>query len=168
MRQLKSKSFDNPIRYEDVPENHPTRLFYDYWKLLCGDRKFALKSDFNPAELPRLLPNIGLVKLDYSGPEFDLLLTLVGERIKELTAISGPGSYRHDFFSGSELEDRLILYKDLSINPRAELFRMKVPFPQRHFHEIIVGMFPFSSEGQLVDYIFLVVEWTKGLSPLAP
>lgn len=158
MRQLKTKSFDHPVDIGDLPEGHPTQLFHAYWRELCGDRKFALKSDFDPARVPGLLTNIAITKLDFSGPEFDIHLKLAGERIKEILSIKGKGTYRNDFFSGDALADRLYLYDHMAKKQLVKFFRMKAPFAGREFIEYIVGLLPFSSDGEQVDYFFLVIE----------
>ncbi|NOZ42772.1 MAG: PAS domain-containing protein [Alphaproteobacteria bacterium] len=158
MWQPKSKSFNNPLQIEEVAPDHPVRRFYTYWQALCGHQKFARKADFNPAEIPELLANIAITKLDYSGPEFDISLTLVGERIKDILLIKKLGTYRRDFFSGDELRDRLYLYDHMAQEQQVKIFRMKAPFSGRDFIEYIVGLFPFSSDGQRVTHFFLVIE----------
>ncbi|PCI47769.1 MAG: hypothetical protein COB49_06690 [Alphaproteobacteria bacterium] len=158
MWKPKSKSFDDPLTFEEVPTDHPAHLFYKYWRLLCGKRKFALKSDFDPAKVSALLPNIAITRLDYSAPEFDIFVTLVGERIRYLLSIEASGSYRHDYFSGDELEDRLYLYDHMAKEQLVKFFRMKAPFKGREFNKYIVGLFPFSSDGEKVDHFFLVIE----------
>jgi len=158
MWRPKSKSFQSPLSLEEVPEHHPVRRFYSYWRELCGNRAYALKGDFNPAQVKTLLPNIGIVRLNHAGAEFDLELTLVGERIMEIAAIGGKGSYRKDLFSGDELSDRLTLYAEIARNPAAHFFRMSTPFEGREYIEIIKGMFPFSRDGETVDHMFLVIE----------
>ncbi|GEM_PF-5115996 len=158
MWRPKSKSFKFPLALGEVPEDHPARQFYVYWRELCGDRQYALKADFNPARVKQILPNIGVVKLDYSAAEFDLYLTLVGERIMEIAAINGKGSYRKDLFAGDELSDRLILYAEIAQNPAARFFQMNAPFEGREYIQIVKGMFPFSADGKLVDHIFLAID----------
>ncbi|VAV90973.1 hypothetical protein MNBD_ALPHA02-662 [hydrothermal vent metagenome] len=158
MWQPKSNSFNNPLSVDSIPEKHPARRFYNYWKKLCGDGDFARKSDFNPADIVELLPNIAMTRLDYSGSAFDIILTLAGERIKDLLQIKGSGTYRKDFFTGDALDDRLHLYDHIAKKPREKFFRMRAPFKGREFNEYIVGLFPFSNDGETITHIFLVIE----------
>lgn len=165
MWKPKSESFNNPLTIEEVPEDHAVHQFYRYWRELCGDREFALKAEFNPARVIKLLPNIAITRLEYSAAEFDIRLTLAGEEIMEIMLIKGLGTYRHDFFSGKELEDRLYLYDHMAKNRQMKIYRMNPPFPGREFIEYIVGLFPFSSDGEKVDYYFLVIESISGDAP---
>ncbi len=154
----KTKSFDHPVEVKDLPEGHPVSLFHSYWQELCGKRKFALKADFNPARVPGLLANIAITRLDYAGPEFDIHLKLAGERIKEILSIKGKGTYRNDYFSGDALADRLFLYDHMARKQLVKFFRMTAPFTGREFIEYIVGLFPFSNDGEHIDHFFLVIE----------
>lgn len=158
MREFKTEAFKSPVTLGDMPENHPARLFYDYWKELCAEADFALKADFNPADIPRLLPNICILKLDDSGPELGFNLTLIGEGVKNMSGVTEMADYERYLYTGDNLADRRLIYGELVKAPQVRFYRMKVPFPGRQFIEIIKGIFPFSSDGKKIDYFYLVME----------
>lgn len=158
MRPLKTDSFENPVALEDMPENHPARLFYDYWETLCPVADFALKVNFNPADIPGILPNICILKMDDSRHPPAMELTLIGEGVKKMSGVIKMADYQHNLFSGDNLTDRQHIYSALSQKPEVRFYRMKVPFPGRQFIEIIKGIFPFSSDGKKIDFFYLVID----------
>lgn len=46
------------------------RLLFDYWDKIRGDFPMPSRADFDPVDIPRLLPFIGLTDIVLPGPRF--------------------------------------------------------------------------------------------------
>ncbi len=157
MFKLKSHSLSDPISLVEMPEEHPARLFYDYWFVLCEGKKFAKKSDFDPSKIPVLLPNIAIVQLHWARQKLDPVLKLAGERFYELGKVSS-GQRVQDIFPEKEYSIRCSLYAKIAKQPQVSFYNMQIPFESREFINVKKGIFPFSSDNKKVDHLFLVID----------
>jgi hypothetical protein len=55
---------------------------YEYWLKRCGQHGVPCRADFNPCDLPRLLPNISLINV--SNPLENSTVRLAGTRYREI------------------------------------------------------------------------------------
>ncbi|MEG6510120.1 PAS domain-containing protein [Methyloligella sp. 2.7D] len=81
------------------------RQLYDYWKRAAGERQMPARADFQPGQVPKLLPNIALIDLDpgLRDAKFRLAGTalrdvyggeVTGRRLDQVFA-GEPGEYWH-------------------------------------------------------------------------
>ncbi len=77
---LKQNSNDRSFRAQlALPEQQE---LYGYWLKRCNGLKIPARSDFNPCDLPRLLPNICLI--DVETPLANSTVRLAGTRYREI------------------------------------------------------------------------------------
>lgn len=80
------------LQWMDVPLHPLTIQLYDYWRGKAADRAMPDRTDIDPIEIPRLLPNILLV--DSLTAEGDFRVRLFGSELAYLTGEERTGTGR--------------------------------------------------------------------------
>jgi hypothetical protein len=78
------------------------RELFDYWLRSAGSRRMPARSDFDPFEVPRLLPSIGLIDVR-SGLD-QAAFRLAGTRLHDIYGQEITGKSARDVFSGAQAE----------------------------------------------------------------
>lgn len=74
-----------------VKEHGDLRDFYDYWKSKQIDNRPPRRSDIDPIEIPRLLPNVLLIDV-VGDPAYDFHYRLLGTAIVAFDGVDYRGS----------------------------------------------------------------------------
>ena len=137
-----------------------------YWETKRGGRALPLIADFNPAEIPYLLPYI--VVLDVIGHARNYVFRIVGERNRDILGVSLAGKTLEvlaEYDPGIYVASKCLMdtiCRDAT--PRAvegSLWWARRPIN----HEAV--FLPFSRNGDQVDRIIEVVAWGTWLTGTA-
>lgn len=94
-----------------VPEQ---RRLYDYWRARVTDRGLPARSDINPADFARLLPNVSLI--DVEGSRFKV--RLAGTRLRDIYDAEVTGRYLDELDWGDKAEYWMSAYRRVVQNRR--------------------------------------------------
>ncbi len=148
------------VNLQDIPERHPVVAFAKFWQQAAGGASVARWERFDPADHPRTLPWIMLLKRE-PGPEYaggpPLRYAVCGTSLSTLFGFS----YQGKLFG----ED---LPPDAVVRRRAEFDRVmagsgplfshtELPIPNKDFHLVYRGVFAFENGGDEVDRICVVL-----------
>ncbi len=79
------------ITHEDEIESAAIRALFNYWRSKCPEGGIPRRADIDPVEIPRLMPNLLIVNIEYEP--FRVKYRLVGTRIVEMTGFEFTGKY---------------------------------------------------------------------------
>lgn len=146
------------------PDTLPTVLgqLLTYWNRIKGDRLVPSRQDFDPIEIPRLLPYLILVEVVRNGIDgrfedfrFRLIGTHVDSRMRDrytgrrLSEIPGKGP-------GSELWET---YCSVKHQKRPRIISMNYIGPVKKIRETNEILLPFSSDNKHVDHIMVGLQF---------
>lgn len=75
----------------NAPEHGDLRSFHEYWKSKQTDDRPPLRSDIDPTDIPKLLPNVLLIDV-IGDPAYDFHYRLMGTAIVAFDGIDYSGS----------------------------------------------------------------------------
>lgn len=79
------------ITHEDEIESAAIRALFNYWRSKCPEGGIPRRADIDPVEIPRLMPSLLIVDIEYDP--FRVKYRLVGTRIVEMTGFEFTGKY---------------------------------------------------------------------------
>ena len=152
-------TFEN-VEIGDIPGAHPVVIFHDFWRGAAdGNGGVAPWARFDAADHPRILPWVLLLKRE-DGPapdELTLRYAVCGTGCTELFGFS----YQGKLFGESLPPDAVARRReefDRVVSGSGPLFsRAHLPIPDRQAVQVYRGVFPFSSDGNGVDRIMVVI-----------
>lgn len=134
-------------------------LGHDYWNQIRGERPMPARADFNPIDVPSLLPYIMLSDVFYDP--LRIRYRLVGTRISEIEGQDLTGKWIDEDAWPEDLE---AWYEDYRIvtQSRAPLFgRDDLVYPERSHIGYEWALLPLSNDGQTVNMILEVIVFEK-------
>ena len=163
-----SKAFDAAMSAEDHGD---LRAFYDYWKSKQIDGRPPRRSDIDPADIPKLLPNILLIDL-VGDPAYDFHYRLMGTAIVAFDGIDYSGSMLSQMVPRTDAfhiiwEHHLNAAKGL-VELRCDSLRWSRDNSRDHVDYLIL-LLPLRRNGEgvelLIGYIhYLMEDQTRGWS----
>lgn len=134
----------------------------NYWRSLCGKRRLPARKDFDPADIPRLLPKLMLA--DVSTPKAksqapQISFRLVGTEVVGRFGYELTGHHLSEIDYGARADDVADLYRRTvdSAQPQFEL----IDFQQNKGRHIRMQhlLLPLSDDGDRVNMILTVLHW---------
>jgi hypothetical protein len=127
------------------------RELFDYWQRSAGQRPMPARSDLDPFEVPRLLPNIGLI--DIGAGVDDASFRLAGTRLYEIYGREITGRRVGDVFAGDAAQywrriHARVVDKGLPLHGV-----VRGPAPGRDHIILFWLRLPLSADGRQVDRI---------------
>jgi hypothetical protein len=131
----------------------------EYWNRIRGNRRIPLRQDFDPTDIPRVLPSI--IMLEVVRPELDFRYRLMGTRWVDHFGRNDTGRLM------SDLEHQRPPSKVWSaaekVTREAMPLAPDLPYVGKLFgnREIEVLMSPLSREGDMVDFLLVTVDFNR-------
>ena len=119
------------------------RLFYEYWLDIKGDRIMPARADFDPADLPKVLPLLSLEDVTYDPVRFQV--RLVGS--KTSSARDAKGQYL-DEIPGTE--DILAMLNQMVERKQPYSYTSNIKWDERSYKTYSSLIVPFSEDGERV------------------
>jgi hypothetical protein len=125
-----------------------------YWRRLCGERRMPSRKEFDPLDIPELLPYVMLV--DVLRDPFDFRFRLLGSGHDQIVARNYKGmrfSELAHLRRGNPVWDE---YERVAVEGMP--LRSFVPYvgADPNVRRIEHCLMPLSSDGELVDMIFVI------------
>lgn len=132
---------------------HPKiREVHDYWRSIHPAVGLPGRQHFDPVDIPRLLPNIGLI--DAQGPEGDFIFRLMGTKLVDFYGADFTGK---PFVSAYQKATESQAYNDLCATLADHLPRWRrgqASFVRNREFVIIERIYlPFASDGETVNMV---------------
>jgi hypothetical protein len=127
------------------------RELFDYWQRSAGRRPMPARSDLDPLEVPRLLPNIGLI--DIRGGVGEASFRLAGTRLHEIYGQEITGKRVDDVFAGDAAEYWRRIHARVVDEGRPLHGVVRGPVPGRDHIILFWLRLPLSEDGGRVDRI---------------
>lgn len=131
---------------------HPRLIeLLEYWVKLKGDRKLPLRSDLDPAAIPRLLPNIILNEVELDPLRFRIRLE--GEQVSVARGFNAAGRYFDEPGVVVLKDDVLVAYKQMVEDGKPRYSDGAFAYHDGRGGQLYRLAVPFSLEGETVDFI---------------
>lgn len=131
---------------------HPRLVeLLDYWIKLKGDRKLPLRSDLDPAAIPKLLANIVLNEVERDPVRFRIRLE--GEQISVARGFNATGRYFDEPGVMILKDDVLDAYKQMLEDGKPRYSDGAFSYQDGRGGQLYRLAVPLSLEGETVDFI---------------
>lgn len=147
----------NPVPLDALDPKHPVAVYAHYHKAKQGMEDVLLKDNFDPIDLPRVIP--WMLILDKIGrPEHpDFLYRLAGTGCREIFGIDYTGKLLGDDLPPAAADERREEILGVMESKAPSITRTEIPLAGREFITIIRGVFAVSSSGKSVDRIHIII-----------
>lgn len=157
------------LPFEEVPEQHPVRLFHTHWLSECDSSGLFLRKSLNPARFPKLLPWVVMIiqePLTEAEPREQGILSDRDYRFRyrlcgtEYANLVGRDLTGLPVGRLQSPEDSALTYASIEICLQRNLAYVgatNMPLPDREFIKVIRAVFPMSSDGIAPDQALSVV-----------
>ncbi|HXC28886.1 MAG TPA: PAS domain-containing protein [Stellaceae bacterium] len=157
-----SESFpanDEMVVSLDAPRDQRLKALHDYWNRLRGDRKMPSRADFDPIDIPHLLPLIVLYAVQQDG---GYTVRLVGEEVVQFTGRSATGRPAGATLP-PEAAERLTSILAAVCDERAPRFRAGKArwIPEKDYRDFEACFLPLSADGERVNMILSGVSFPR-------
>ncbi len=144
----------------DAGANVSLQQTLDYWRRLCGERPMPARKDLNPADIPRLLPNLMLA--DVGGPAADAQAPQIRFRLVGTEVVRGFGheltGYRlSEIDYGAQGHQVVELYRQVVDTAKPQFARIEFRQGRDRVIEMQQLLLPLSDDGSEVNMILAVV-----------
>lgn len=139
--------------------SHPEhRTLLDYWQRARAGAEVPLRSSFDPADVPQLLPRVALIEAAERDGGLAFRYRLAGTEISARAGRDPTGKWFEDLYEGNYLERANQTYLGL-IESRTPHFSQRVyPISEGcgslRYDRLIL---PYSSDGSAVDRFVLLI-----------
>lgn len=143
---------------EDAHEDIKT--LYEYWRRIAPEGQLPGRNDFDPLEIPRLLPNIWLIDV-YRDP-IRFWRRLVGSRIEEFAGRSLVNGWVADRLDGNRLSGVHKNLTDVVLTGQPSWRRGKSMIQyEKGYSELERIYLPMARDGETVDMILAMTIFYK-------
>jgi hypothetical protein len=129
---------------------------YRYWQHKAGDRAMPRRADIDPAEIPKLLPDVMLVDV---MPDGRYRYRLIGTENARAHGINATGRYLDEVVAGDEYKVHVMALYNECVRQRRPLYSECLfmgshrQAPERHTKVLFM---PLSEDGESVNIVFVV------------
>ena len=133
--------------------SQPTQQIYRYWRSKCVGDRLPKRSDIDPSEIPRLLPQLTIVEV--VADERRYIYRLIGTREAEVRGNDPTGKSIAESFFGPSLDNVLGCY-DKVVATREPLYDDdEYVTPDGRFSDDETLFLPLAEDGQTVNRILV-------------
>jgi len=140
------------IEHVDQIESRQIRQLFLYWQSKCGsDGRIPRRADVDPAEIPRLVPNILIVDVEYNP--FRVRYRLVGTKVVQATGFEITGKYLDEIVLADDEGPFLESYQTCCATRAPILTRIKWHLDAETTGEYDACFLPLSEDGETVNKV---------------
>ncbi len=148
------------IDLASVPDRHPVAVFAKFWQQAADGKAVARWERFDPADHPRALPWIMLLKREPGG-EFAggprLRYAVCGTSLNSLFGFSYQGKLFGEDLPPDAVVRRRVEFDRVMAGSGPLYSHTELPIPDKDFHLVYRGVFAFENGGDEVDRICVVI-----------
>jgi hypothetical protein len=129
---------------------------YRYWRSKAADRAMPSRSDIDPTDIPRLLPDVMLVERHDDGR---YRYRLIGTENTRAHGLNATGRFLDEVLPGPDYGPHVLALYDECVRERRPLYSECLFFPpgrqapERHTKVLFL---PLSADGDWVNMVFVV------------
>lgn len=139
------------------------KTFLDILKARHPHERLMARSDFDPADMPALLPDIVLTAVEWPGPRF--LVKVAGEHVREAHDRPLIGRYIDTLFRDDDNNPRFPIVKRMKVVETGCLVyrrgRPRMRF-SLDFANVEYCHFPLAEDGVAIDHILSIILYEGG------
>jgi hypothetical protein len=139
------------IEQVDQIESSQIRQLFLYWQGKCRDGRIPRRADIDPAEIPRLVPNILIVDVEYNP--FRVRYRLVGTKVVQATGFEITGRYLDEIVLADDEGPFLESYQTACTTKAPILTRIKWHLDAETTGEYDACFLPLSEDGETVNKV---------------
>lgn len=147
-------SYFNHIAIDQIPLEHPVAQFNAMWEKLATAEKPVRWSLVTPEEVAPMLPWLLLLELQSDGRYY---YRICGTRCETFFGLSYQGKYFGDDLPPEAVEQRRQEFEAVVRNGNPIFSETTLPIPEKEDREIYRGVFGFSSDGQIIDKLSVII-----------
>ncbi len=149
---------EDPVRFE----SSVVELGHAYWRSKVVGTLLPARSDIDPAEIPRLLPNVMLLDVQRS-PEWNFRYRLVGTRVVEHLFRDYTGSWFSEIEHQRPPSRVFDNCRRVAETGRPLLANTEYVGPHQGFRRAEDVMLPLAEDGRTVDTVLIFVQYMSKL-----
>ena len=139
--------FRHSLESTDIPQEELRELFL-HWQKIKGDNSMPARKDFNPADVPNLLPYILLADVEQEPRRYRF--RLIGTATTKAMSRDATGRYLDEVPGTASMYDR---WNWLVDNKSPYLYKGKLVWSEKSFLEYYALGLPFSEDGNNVSML---------------
>lgn len=132
-----------------------THEIYAYWRSICGSKRYPSRADFDPIDIPYLMPFVSLADVHENLPRF--VYRLAGTKLVELLKKEITGHPVGYGVKAEELDSVLRRYAIVADTGAIVFQRDKTQEQSNDYTGVERLMLPFATDGAHVDMIMTIV-----------
>ncbi|WP_417320475.1 PAS domain-containing protein [Emcibacter sp.] len=142
---------------QEIPPDHPVRLFSEHWQKLGAAGAVPARQDFSPIDVPALLPYLVVQELVETGTGLDLRTRLEGEFLVSLTGGRNVGNSLRNILGAAEYQARLVEAEEIRQAREMHFSEIEARDHVGDMHKLFRGTFPFVLEEDKIGQFFTVM-----------
>ena len=142
---MEGTKFTESFSIDDIDIDEMVEI-YQYWLDVKGDKLMPSRADINPVDIPKLLPNITLARVEDDGR---YKITLVGSKNVNALGVELTGKYLDEI--GPLYDDAKWRYDWLVENKRPYIYEGKHNWSEKNYLDFSVIGLPLSENGEDVN-----------------
>jgi len=152
-----------PIRtvaLSQIPQQHPVAVFHAFWAQAAKGSTVAPWSAFDPIDHPAILPWVLLLKRESppaAGAPPAWRYAVCGTGCTDLFGFSYQGKVFGENLPPDAAKQRMVEFERAIAGEGAQFSHTELPIPGKHFVSVFRGVFPFATQGEDVDRLFVVL-----------
>lgn len=139
------------IEQADQIESRLIRQLFLYWQSKCRDGRLPRRADIDAAEIPRLMPNILIVDVEYNP--FRVRYRLAGTKIVQATGFEITGKYLDEIVLPDDEGPFLESYQTACTTKTPIIARIKWHLAEEVTGEYDACFLPLSDDGETVNKV---------------
>ena len=145
------------VLLNDIPAQHPVRLFSDFWMSNKSDSFVPLRGAIEPTKIPAILPWLLLLEVIEIENKQQFRYRLTGTGCRELFGIDFTGKLLGEGLTQDGADARFREFGKVVETSQVVYSSSKLPIADRSFLNVYRGVFPVSTNGYQVNQIFVVI-----------
>ncbi|MEX0300506.1 MAG: hypothetical protein AB3N28_15640 [Kordiimonas sp.] len=142
------------IEVEEIPEIHPVRLFHKVWQSNVGSGYPVPWSSYKPQEIADVIPWLLLLERQEDDT---YLYKVCGTSCESLFGMTYQGKTFGEDLPVEAVRQRRQEFDWIETGGKPIFSATTLPIPERDYREVFRGVFGFSSDGESIDKIGVVI-----------
>lgn len=144
-------------------QSEVVRAVLAYWRGKGGDRGPPPRNLLDPADIPRLLPN--LILKEVRRDPWDFRYRLVGTAVREHSRSDWTGKWMSQMPGQDERSSIYRVARWVAENARPLLYRPPYVGPHKEFKHCEAAMLPWSGDSGSVERLLIAVDFIPSIDP---
>jgi len=133
-----------PMMPEQIPDGHPVRRYADYHRACAQEDGVLRRQDFDPIDLPRIIPWMLILEQTGDDGRIEFLYRLAGTGCREIFGIDYTGKILGEDLPPDAAAERRREIIEVLDEKQPRYTRTQIPIEGREFITILRGVFPVS------------------------